>query len=459
MSKVFRPYAPEQSELLPPSPREWLPEGHVAYFILDTVAQLDLRPLLARYERELRGYPPHHPRMMVGLLLYAYCVGVASSRRIEKKTYEDVAFRVIAAGQHPDHSTVSEFRRQHLEVLAGLFAQVLALCQKAGLVKLGHVALDGTKLKANASKHKAMSYERMQQREKELAQKVAELLKAAEEADAAEDQLYGKQKRGDELPKELQRAETRLARIRAAKAELEAEAKAAREAQEAAKKQAEKKDDGGDEPPPGPTPLPTHRVQSEEDGTPKPQAQRNFTDPESRIQKTQAGFIQGYNAQAAVDEEHQIIVAQALTNQAPDVEHWLPLLERMVENCGGVPQVVTADAGYFSEENLVRAASMGIEAYVATGRQKHGAQPAPVRGRMPKDLSLKGWMARRLRTKQGRQVYSRRKAVAEPPFGQIKQVRGFRQLLLRGLEKARGEWALICLTHNLLKLHRARAAA
>jgi transposase len=454
MSKVFRPYAPEQSELLPPSPREWLPEGHVAYFILDTVAQLDLRALLARYERELRGYPPHHPRMMVGLLLYAYCVGVASSRRIEKKTYEDIAFRVIAAGQHPDHSTVSEFRRQHLEVLAGLFAQVLALCQKAGLVKLGHVALDGTKLKANASKHKAMSYERMQQREKELAQKVAELLKAAEEADAAEDKLYGKQKRGDELPKELQRAETRLARIRAAKAELEAEAKAAREAQEAAKKK-----QGDDEPPAGPTPLPSHQVQSEADGTPKPKAQRNFTDPQSRIQRTQAGFIQGYNAQAAVDEEHQIIVAQALTNQPPDVEHWLPLLERVVENCGAVPEVVTADAGYFSEENLVRAASMGIEAYVATGRAKHGEQPAPVRGRMPKDLSLKEWMARRLRTQEGRAVYSRRKAVAEPPFGQIKQVRGLRQLLLRGLEKARGEWALICLTHNLLKLHRATAAA
>lgn len=455
MSKTFRPYAPEQSELLPPSPREWLPAGHVAYFILDTVAELDLRPLLERYERELRGYPPHHPRMMVGLLLYGYCVGVASSRKIEKKTYEDIAFRVIAAGQHPDHSTVSEFRRQHLDVLAGLFVQVLALCQKAGLVQLGHVALDGTKLKANASKHKAMSYERMQQREKELAQKVAALLKAAEEADAAEDKLYGKKKRGDELPEELKRAETRLARIRAAKAELEAEAKAARAAQQAAKKQ----EDGGDEPPSGPTPLPHHQVRSEEDGTPQPKAQRNFTDPESRIQKTQNGFIQGFNAQAAVDEAHQIIVAQALTNQPPDVEHFLPLLEQVVENCGGVPQVATADAGYFSEENLTRAASMGIDAYVAVGRQKHGVEPPAVRGRMPLKLSVKDWMARRLRTKAGRQVYARRKAVAEPPFGQIKQARGFRQLLLRGLQKARGEWALICMTHNLLKLHRAQLAA
>jgi transposase len=236
MSKGFRPYAPEQSELLPPSPRDWLPAEHLAYFLLDTVAKLDLRPLLARYERELRGYPPHHPRMMVGLLLYAYCVGVASSRRIESKTYEDIAFRVIAAGQHPDHTCVSEFRRQHLDVLAGLFVQVLALCQNAGLVKLGHVALDGTKLKANASKHKAMSYERKQERENELVEKVAVLLKAAEEADAAEDRLYGKLKRGDELPKELQRNGTRLAKLRAAKVQLEAEAKAVHQAQQAQKK-------------------------------------------------------------------------------------------------------------------------------------------------------------------------------------------------------------------------------
>jgi len=456
MSKVFRPYAPEQSELLPPSPREWLPEGHMAYFILDTVKELNLKPLLSRYERELRGYPPHHPQMLVGLLLYGYCVGVASSRRIEKKTYEDVAFRVIAAGQHPDHSTISEFRRRHLEELGGLFVQVLALCQKAGLVKLGHVALDGTKMKANASKHKAMSYERMQQREQELAQKVAQLLKAAEEVDAAEDRLYGNKKRGDELPQELQRAETRLAKIRAAKAELEAEARAARAQLEADKK---KKEQDPNEPPSGPTPLPRHQVATDEKGQPKPGAQRNFTDPESRIQKTQSGFIQGFNAQAAVDEAHQVIVAQALTNQSPDVEHLLPMVEQMVSNCSGPPAVMTADAGYFSEANLVGASCLGVEAYLATGRQKHGEEPPPVRGRMPRGLSLKQWMARRLRTKKGRAVYARRKAVVEPVFGQIKQVRGFRQLLLRGLQKARGEWALICLTHNLLKLYKAQAAA
>jgi transposase len=452
MSKTFRPYAPEQSELLPPSPLEWLPEGHVAYFILDTVAELDLSRLMARYEEELRGFPPHHPRMMVALLLYGYCVGVASSRKIERRTYEDIAFRVISAGQHPDHTTVSEFRRRHLDLLGELFEQVLALCQKAGLVKLGHVALDGTKMKANASKHKAMSYERMQKKQQELKAKVAALLKAAEEADAAEDKLYGNNKRGDELPEELKRAKTRQARIRAAKAELEAEAKAGREAEEAAKKSADK------EPPTGPTPLPSHQVPSEPDGTPTPKAQRNFTDPESRIQKTRDGFIQGYNAQTAVDEESQVIVAAALTNQPPDVEHFVPMLEKVIENCGDVPRVATADAGYFSEENIVRAAEMGVDAYVATGRDKHGTEPPPARGRPPSGQSVKEWMARRLRTKKGRAIYARRKAVAEPPFGQIKQARGFRQLLLRGLEKARGEWMLICLTHNLLKLHRAQAS-
>lgn len=452
MSKTFRPYSPDQSELLPPSPREWLPTGHIAYFILDVVAELDLSPLMARYEAELRGYPPYHPRMLVALLLYGYCVGVASSRRIERRTYEDIAFRVIAAGQHPDHTVIAEFRRKHLDVLGGLFKDVLALCQKAGLVKLGHVALDGTKLKASASKHKAMSYERMKDKEQELTRKVQELLKAAEQADAAEDKLYGKTRQSDELPEELKRAETRLARIRAAKAALEMEAKAAHEAQ---------KDSGKDdnEPPAaGSTPLPSHQVPTDAEGSPTPKAQRNFTDPESRIQKTKDGFVQGYNAQIAVDEGSQIIVAQALTNQPPDVEHLVPMLEQVIENCGDVPKKATADAGYFSDANVMCTAQLGVDAYIATGRQKHGEEEPPVRGRAPEEMTLKQWMSRRLKTKKGRAAYARRKAVVEAPFGQIKQVRGFRQLLLRGLRKAQGEWALICITHNLLKLHRAAAA-
>jgi hypothetical protein len=282
-------------------------------------------------------------------------------------------------------------------------------------------------------------------------------MKAAEEADAAEDRLYGKTKRGDELPQELRRAESRLKKIRHIQGG--AGGRSASGAAGAAGGQKKQKDEKGPPPPAGPTPLPSHQVPTDTHGKPKPQAQRNFTDPESRIQKTQGGFIQGYNAQAAVDEDHQIIVAQALTNQAPDVEHFVPLMEQVVETCAGVPGVVTADAGYFSEENVVRAMCLGIDAYLATGRLKHGEELVPVRGRMPQDLSLKDWMARRLRTKKGGAVYARRKAVAEAPFGQIKQVRGFRQLLLRGLAKARGEWALICLTHNLLKPYRATVAA
>lgn len=327
---------------------------------------------------------------------------------------------------------ISEFRRKHLDLLAALFMQVLTLCGKAGLVKLGHVALDGTKLKANAGKHKAMSYQRMKEQEQQFQQKVADLLRAAEDADAAEDKLYGKNKHGDELPAELKRAESRLARIREAKAALEEEAKAARAAAEA-----EKKTDDDEPPPAGPTPLPSHQVQSESDGTPKPKAQRDFTDPDSRIQKTKDGFVQGYNAQAAVDEANQIIVAQALTNQSPDVEHFAPLMEQVIENCGSTPDVLTADAGYFSEDNLIRAAEVGVDAYIATGRLKHGEVEAPVRGRAPEGMTPKEWMSRRLRTKEGRAVYARRKAVADAPFGQIKQVRGLRQLLLRGSRRRR----------------------
>lgn len=387
---------------------------------------------------------------MMALLLYGYCVGVASSRKIERKTHEDVAFRVLAGGQHPDHTCISEFRRIHHQAFADLFLQVLKLCQKAGLVKLGHVALDGTKMKANASKHKAMSYERMKKQEAELAKKVEDLLRAAEEADAAEDAKYGKDKRGDELPEDLQRAESRLARIRAAKAALEAEAKAQREAEE-------KKDN--DEPPSGgATPLPEHQVPRDAEGAPKPKAQRNFTDPESRIQKTGDGFLQGYNCQAAVDEGHQIIVAQAVTNQPPDVEHFAPVLEQVVANCGAAPAKSTADAGYFSGDNVARAKVLGVDPFIAPGRLKRGEAPPKVRGRPPANLTPKQAMARKLATRAGAAAYARRKAVVEPVFGQIKQARGLRQFLLRGVAKVRAEWSLITLTHNLMKLHGVAAA-
>jgi transposase len=451
VNKTFRPYAPGQSFLLPPSPLEWLPEGHLARFILDLVKELDLTKIYAHYERELRGYPPHHPLMMVALLLYGYCVGVPSSRKIERKTHEDVAFRVISGGEHPDHTRVSEFRRVHLEALAELFVQVLKLCQKAGLVKLGMVALDGTKVKANASKHKAMSYERMQKDEQRLREKVAELLAAAEKIDAAEDSEYGAGQRGDELPEDLQRAQDRLKKIREAKAALEAEAKQRKAEEESA----EDKDDL----PPGPreTPLPKHKVPTTDDGKPTDKAQRNFTDPDSRIMKTGDGYVQGYNCQAAVDAANQIIVAQVVTNQPPDPEHLVPMLVQTVDNCGAKPDKFIGDAGYFSENNVCESQKWGVDPYIATGRQRRDETPPSVRGRAPSDMTVKEAMARKLATKAGKAVYSRRKVIVEPVFGQIKEARGLRRFLLRSLQKVRGEWSLITLTHNILKLHGAAA--
>jgi transposase len=447
VSKTFRPYAPRQAFLLPPSPLEWLPEGHLALFILDVVQQLDLSAIYAHYERELRGYPPHDPQMMVALLLYGYCVGVPSSRKIERKTHEDVAFRVISGGGHPDHSRISDFRRVHLEALAGLFVEILRLCQKAGLVKLGSVALDGTKVKANASKHKAMSYERMKKDEQRLRGKVSELLAKAEQVDEEEDAVHGKGS-GDELPEDLRHAKDRGERIRQLMKELEEETKRQQEEEKAAK--------GKDEPPPPPTgdSLPWHKIPTTADGEPTPKAQRNFTDPESRIMKSGDGFVQAYNCQAMVDDAYQIIVAEAVTNQPPDVEHLVPMIARTVENCGEKPTKLVADTGYFSEANVCEAIKWGIDPYIATGRRHHDDDKviAP-RGRAPSDLSIKELMARKLATKSGAAIYSRRKVIVEPVFGQVKEARGFRRFLLRGLKKVRGEWSLIALTHNLLKLH------
>jgi transposase len=427
---------------------EWLPEDHLARFIMDVVSQLDLSAIYRHYERELRGFPPHHPQMMVGLLLYAYCVGVPSSRKIERRTYEDVAFRVIAANEHPDHSRISDFRRVHLKALAGLFVQVLKLCRAAGLVRLGHVSLDGTKVKANASKHKAMSYDRMKKDEGRLKEKIDQLLRQAEQTDAAEDRLYGRGKRGDELPEDLRRSQDRLERIRALKAELEAEAC------EQQSQRDDSDDDGADPPPPSET-LPTHKIPVEKDGTPTDKAQRNFTDPESRIMKMSDGFVQAYNCQAVVDAENQIIVGQDVSNQPPDVEYLQPLMEQTIVNCGQAPKQMSADAGYFSEANMVYAMNQGIEAFIATERKRHAAEEPPVCGRAPRVQTLKQAMARKLATKRGKAAYAKRKVTVEPVFGQIKEVRGFRRFLLRTLEKVRGEWALMALTHNLLKLHRA----
>jgi transposase len=450
VTKSYRPYTPKQAFLFPPSPTEWLPDDHVAHFVMDVVAQLDLSAIHRRCQStDPRGTQPYHPLMMTSLLVYGYCVGVVSSRKIEKSTHESVAFRVIAGGEHPDHTRISEFRRVHLEDLANLFFQVLALAKKARLIKLGNVALDGTKMKANASKHKAMSYDRMEKDAARLRQKVRELLAAAEAADAQEDAEYGKGKRGDELPEELRRAESRLARIKELKAELEAEAR--QQAEEAAKR-----DDDDLPPSPSETPLPSHRIPRTKDGGIDPKAQRNFTDAESRIMKSAEGYVQAYNCQAVVDEEHQIIVAQAVTNQAPDAEHLVPMLVQTVANCGAKPDNWLADAGYFSEANVCEVTKWRVEPFIPPRRQKHAEEPTPVLGRPPNDLGIKDRMIRRLATKTGRAVYALRKKIVEPVFGQIKEARGLRRFLLRGLKKVRGEWALIALTHNLLKIYRAQ---
>jgi transposase len=439
MSKTFRDWSLDQALLLPPSVHDFVPTGHLSRFVVALVTEeLDLSAILASYKGE-KGQPPYHPAMMVALLLYAYAVGIYSSRRIAKACIERVDFMAIVALDAPDFRTISEFRRRHLAALSALFVQVLKLCEAAGLVKLGHVALDGTKIKANASKHKAMSYERMSKREAELQAEVDSWLKAAEAADAAEDKALGTDKRGDEMPGWVADKQARLAKIREAKAALEAEAKA-KAAEQAAR------ENKHDKPPRKPPPS----------AAPEPKAQRNFTDPESRILKTKDGYIQGYNAQAAVDAQAQIIVAHTLSNNGSDQAQFAPLLNATKANLGRNPHEVSADAGYCSAANLRTLSRRRVKGYIATGRQHHGSKSATAR-RPAKPGSLLARMTTRLRRAGHRSRYRLRKQVVEPVFGQIKQARGFRQFLLRGIEKVKAEWALICTAHNLQKLARAGA--
>ena len=429
MAKTYKTYLPEQDLLLPPSLRDWLPENHLAYCVSDVVDQLDLRAIESVYEEEDRGQPPYHPRMMTKMLVYGYCVGVFSSRRIQKRLVEDVAFRVLAAGNQPDFRTIADFRKLHLQALEGLFQQVLRLVLEVGALKLGRVALDGSKVKANASKHKAMSYGRMGETEKRLREEVRRLLKQAEATDEEEDKRYGRERQGDELPEELQRRETRIARIQEAKKALEERAR------EKAKSEGEGKDS--------------------KEAKPEPKAQYNFTDPESRILKGSDGFVQGYNTQVAVEPLFQLVVGQTVTQAANDKQQVVPLIEAIEEQSGQRPKEVLADSGYCSEENLKYLAKRRMAGFVATEKQKHGERNEPCkRGPLPKDASRVERMKRKLKTKVGAAVYARRKCMVEPVFGQIKQARGFRQFLLRGLHKVRGEWALICMTHNLLKFHK-----
>lgn len=432
--------------LLPPSLLDWLPEGHMAHFIIDVVEQLDLSKIYSSYQGDGRGQPPYDPKMMICLLFYAYCTGVPSSRQIEKRTYEDVAFRVIAANRHPDHDSICDFRRRHLKALAGLFVQILRLCQQAGLVKLGHVALDGTKVKANASKHKAMSYGRMKKKKEELEKEIEELLKRAGSVDKEEDKKHGGGKKGWDLPDELKRRETRLEKIKEAISALEAEARQeAEEKQKARSADCQKNRDPAIQPPPV---------------EPKKKAQRNFTDPDSRIMKPSStnSFEQCYNGQAMVDDFFQVIVAANLSQNANDKEEVEPILDVLEQNFGRIPagMAVTTDAGYFSETNLMLFEDALLDPVMAPMRMRPGeALPAiQVRGRPPKNLTPAQRMIRKLSTKRGQGIYSKRKSTVEPVFGQIKQVRGLRRFSLRGYENVSAEWQIWCLTHNLLKMYR-----
>jgi transposase len=448
----FKPYQPNQLLLLPPDMKQWLPEGDLAYFIMDMVDQLDLSAIYNSYDGTKGGQPPFDPKMMTGLILYCYCIGLPSSRKIEKATYDRVAFRVLTADQHPDHDTISEFRNRHLKALSGFFVQILQLCQQVGLVKLGHVSLDGTKVKANASKHKAMSYGRMVKKLDELEEEVKGLFAEAEAVDEAEDALYGKGKRGDELPEELRFRQSRIKKIKEAMESLEKEAqtKAQAKRKEIAEKEQSLKEQGK---------IRKGKKAKEPSDSVDPKAQRNFTDPDSRIMKDGASksFEQAYNCQAAVDSESQIIVAANVTQQTNDKQQLEPMVETIKKNTGGSkPAKLSADTGYFSQLNMEYLEEEGIDAYVATGRDKHSELPEPPpRGRIPKDATKLEQMSRKLRTKKGRETYSKRKEIVEPVFGQIKEGRGFRRFLLRGLENVMAEWDLICLTHNLLKVFRS----
>ena len=459
MGQNFYPDAINQTLLFAPSLHDWLPEAHLARFLVDVVSALDLSAIYKSYEeKDGRGQAAYAPEMMVRLLLYGYATGIYSSRKIQTRTFDDLAFRYLSGDQHPDHATIAEFRKRHLDALSGLFTQALLLCSEAGLVKLGHVAIDGTKIKANASKHKAMSYKRMNETEARLKQEIDALLAAAEKTDAEEDAQYGKDRHGDELPAELQRRESRLQKIGEAKAALEQEAKekAAQQRAEAEQKLAEreeeerctgKKKGGRKSEPPDP-----------DKARPDDAAQRNFTDPESRIMPDGANkgsFVQGYNAQIAVDSASQVIVAAEITQETNDKMQLIPMIAQIVTNLEQKPEKVSADTGYFSEASVTDGSVKDVDLYVATGRDQHGGTVETIIDPPPLDASPKERMRHKLRTAAGRAVYKMRKAIVEPVFGQIKEQRGFRRFSLRGKQNVRREWRLVCAASNLLKLFRA----
>lgn len=470
MSKRFREYQPEQMLMLPPSLEEWLPEGHLARFLSDVVGELDLGAIHQSYdEKDGRGQAAYHPLMMVKVLFYGYCIGVVASRKIEAATYENVAFRYLAANEHPDHSSLAEFRQRHLKALAALFLQVLKLCQKAGLVKLGHVALDSTKIKANASRYRNWSYERLCEQEKELAEQVQRILAEAEEADRADDERFGRQRRGDELPPELAQRQKRIETIRTAKAALERQVREEAEQKKAEAEQRlherQQKAAAAGQPVRGKLP----RIPDPAQAKPQPEQIVNATDADSRIMldKAKKCFVQGFNAQAAVDGESQIIVAADVTPQQNDRAQLAPMLEQVQQNMGAKPEKVSADTDYYSPQQVQTRSLEGIDLYVRPdappkiNESKVARRAGPKRVKPPRSgygpdgIPRIDHLRAKLATPEGRAVYAQRREIVEPVFGQIKQCRGLRQFLMRGLEKVRAEWRLICLTHNLLKLYRS----
>jgi len=436
MPTSYLPYQPDQQFLLPPSAQEWLPEGHLAYYISDTVDQLDLSAFHARYAKEGPRNQPFHPAMMVKVLLYGYATGVFSSRKIATKLHEDVAFRVLAAQNFPKHRTLSDFRALHLKELAALFVQVVQLARECKLVKLGTITVDGTKLKANASRHKAMSYGRMREEQARLKAEIAQLLERARRTDEKEDA----QPHVD-IPGELQRLVKRLVLFGAARERLQA-----RQAEEDS---ARGRTPGDERQPRHPDGSPKRgKRYKREFGQPDDKAQENFTDPDSRIMKRSGGgFDQCYNAQAAVDAEQQIIVAAELTNCAADNDQLVPMLDALERNLGQAPEQALADAGYRGEEVFEQLHGRPTRCVVALGRE----------GREQLELDAAKYphsaaMAARLDSKEGEAAYRRRKAIAEAPNGWIKHVLGFKQFSLRGLDKVQGEWKLVCLALNLRRM-------
>jgi len=433
MGTTFRKYDPEQSFLLPPSPKDWLPGDHLAYFISETVDQLDLSGFYAPYQGDGRRNRPFEPAMMIKILLYCYSTGTFSSRKTARRLYEDVAVRVLAAGNFPAHRTIAEFRQRHGKEFQDLFVEVVRIASEVGLVKLGRLAVDGCKIKANASKHKAMSYGRMVQEEKRLEEEIAELLERSRRVDEAEDEQFGVENLGDEIPVELQRREGRLEKIREAKRRLE-------------ERQAEADREQGRHSGDGRKSRGRGRNFKRDFGVPEDKAQENFTDPESRIMKSSGGFEQSYNTQTAVDEKAQIIVATDVTNNASDNGQLLGMVDEVKENLGRHPEQVVADAGYKSEDNFKGLETRKIDGYIALGRE--GKKPVQA-----DKLPASDRMSKKLATDQGRAIYRRRKAIVEPVFGWVKHVLGFRRFSLRGLDKAQNEWALVCLALNLKRMN------